>query len=796
MIQFPALMRTGDHGELQRDILGATRERMVREFCEALEIVTQEVALVLILEDLHWIDNPSLDVLSIIARRSETAKLLVIGTLRPVDLLVSESPLKRLRQDLLSHRLARELTLEGLLQADVHDYVAREYAGDAFPRAFAELIYRRSEGNPLFVTAMLDHLTQTGVLKEANGAWRLTVPVDRIDPDVPESLKQMLDLQMGNLSEDERLVLKCASVAGQQFTVCSVAIMLERPFSEIEQKCASLADRQFLQRGGMCELPSGVLTVEHEFKHSLYREALYRGLTITQRINLHRVLAEGMVAYDSPSTPVLAGKIAMHFEEGRQYEPAITHLIVAAQIASRRYAHREAMAVLEHARALLPKTTPQSRPKLEREILARIANVHYTLGEMQLSVEAYESLASRAAESGDRESEADALMALSHPASFVDPRRAISACQRSAQIAAEIRNSTLTAQAELLSACWRILLEGWAEEAGQTCDRAISALVQLGAEMPAYGRLLYARVLVYCSEYPRAIENAEQALQELTGGDRLWAAPAALYAKASALGHLGRLGESQKTLTRGFELARKDNNAEWIGALRYTSFWLKWHTFDVEGMRRIASDISDAGPSGLSQQMQIQLKIAQGFADLAAEQYEAARQYFEAVLDERTHAVLLWRSRMFARRGLSEAWLALGELAKARIEADRLTASVRNSRDLYMAAFAWEYSARLALASGAWGSAEQDILHALEILKKAEIPVAAWRVHATAWDVYQRMESSNAEIQRAKAQSVILQIAGSMREFESLRESFLSAKPVRRVFDAPHPVLRSQYGRA
>jgi tetratricopeptide (TPR) repeat protein len=439
---------------------------------------------------------------------------------------------------------------------------------------------------------------------------------------------------------------------------------------------------------------------------------------------------------------------------------------------------------------LLPKTTPQSRPKLEREVLARIANVHYTLGEMQLSADAYESLVSRAAESGDRESEADALMALSHPASFVDPRRAISACQRSAQIGAEIRNSTLTAQAELLSACWRILVEGWNEEAGQTCDRAVSTLLQMDAEMPAYGRLLYARVLVYCSEYAKAIENANHALRELTGGDRLWAAPAALHAKASALGHLGRLGESQKTLTRGFELARKDNNAEWIGSLRYTSFWLKWHTFDFEGMRLIANDIAQSGPSGLSHQMEIQLKIAQGFAELAAEQYDISRQHFEAVLDERTHAMLLWRSKMFARRGLSEAWLALGELTKARTEAGELIASVRNTRDLYMAAFAWEYSARLALASGVFEAAEHDILHALEVLDRADIPVAAWRVHATAWDVYRRMEPSDAEIQLAKAQSVIGQIAESLREFESLRDSFLSAKPVRRVLDAGHSSLR------
>jgi hypothetical protein len=184
----------------------------------------------------------------------------------------------------------------------------------------------------------------------------------------------------------------------------------------------------------------------------------------------------------------------------------------------------------------------------------------------------------------------------------------------------------------------------------------------------------------------------------LTGGGRLWAAPAALYAKASALGHLDRLGESQETLTKGFEFAKKDNNAEWLSALRYTSFWVKWHTFDVSGMREIATNIKDAGPSGLSLQMQIQLAIAQRFAELAAEQYDAARRHSEGVLDERAQAMLLWPSRMFARRGLGEAWLALGELTKARSEADALTASVRNTKDFYIAAFAWEFSARLALS--------------------------------------------------------------------------------------------------
>ena len=138
--------------------------------------------------------------------------------------------------------------------------------------------------------------------------------------------------------------------------------------------------------------------------------------------------------------------------------------------------------------------------------------------------------------------------------------------------------------------------------------------------------------------------------------------------------------------------------------------------------------------------------------------------------------------------------MALGELDKARSEADDQTASVRDTRDLYMAAFVWEFSARLAFASGAREKAEQDITQALETLKTVEVPVAAWRVHATAWDVYRRTDSSRAENERAKARAIILQLAQSLETVESLRERFLTARPVRRVLEGevPEPGKRSR----
>ncbi len=88
LVQMPSLVSAADRDRLQRDILGSTRERMLREMAEALEALTAEIPLVLVLEDLHWSDYSTLDLIASLARRREPARLLLLGTFRPVDVIV------------------------------------------------------------------------------------------------------------------------------------------------------------------------------------------------------------------------------------------------------------------------------------------------------------------------------------------------------------------------------------------------------------------------------------------------------------------------------------------------------------------------------------------------------------------------------------------------------------------------------------------------------------------------------------------------------------------------------------
>ena len=297
LIQFPSLLKAEQREALQREILGATRERMVREICEALELLTAKNPLALILEDLHWADPSTLDLISALARRRGPCKLLLLGTYRPVDVILLQSPLKALRQDLVMHKLCFEIALERLTEPDVAGYLAGEFPGEQPDGFVAELVFRHSEGNPLFMTAIVSDLLKSGLLVKGEGAWRLTAGLTQIVPGVPETLQQMLEIQVERLSQAEQRVLKSASVVGRRFSAWAVAAMLDSGVAEAEDAFMRYPHPapaiSPARAGRVWRCWCAAQSAHYEFRHSLYREAL--GIAESPRDNAHA----GIVGWQS-----------------------------------------------------------------------------------------------------------------------------------------------------------------------------------------------------------------------------------------------------------------------------------------------------------------------------------------------------------------------------------------------------------------------------------------------------------------------------------------------------------------
>jgi hypothetical protein len=156
LAQMPGLLSEDQFQTLQKKVQGITQARMLGELCEALEAMAADQLLVLGLEDLHWMDLATLDLLSIVARREHRARLMVIGTYRPADVIVSNHPLRAVLSGLQAHRQCTVLLPENLTEDDVHMYLSYRFPAHEFPPKLKQLIHRNTAGNPLFVTAIVD----------------------------------------------------------------------------------------------------------------------------------------------------------------------------------------------------------------------------------------------------------------------------------------------------------------------------------------------------------------------------------------------------------------------------------------------------------------------------------------------------------------------------------------------------------------------------------------------------------------------------------------------------------------
>ncbi len=128
--QLPWLIEEDDRDRLGRELLGAARERMLREMAEFVEALGAEIPLVLVLEDLHWSDPSTVDLLSLIAVRPEPARLLVLATYRPVELILAHHPLRAVSQRLAASRRCSEIALDDLGVDAVTEYLERRFAGE------------------------------------------------------------------------------------------------------------------------------------------------------------------------------------------------------------------------------------------------------------------------------------------------------------------------------------------------------------------------------------------------------------------------------------------------------------------------------------------------------------------------------------------------------------------------------------------------------------------------------------------------------------------------------------------
>jgi DNA-binding winged helix-turn-helix (wHTH) protein/predicted ATPase len=373
LLQMPSLVSASDRELLSREVSGATRERMLREMGEALEALTADVPLVLILEDLHWSDYSTLDLISYVARQRHPARLMLIGTYRTAELIVSGHPLKGVKQELVVKQQCQELPLEYLSEDAVDEYLSVRFRHHRFPEELARLIHERTEGNPLFMVNLVDYLLAERLIRKHEDSWELVVAIEKVEVGVPDSIKQMIQMQVDHLEANAQRTLEAASVAGAEFSPPVLAAALEEDRAALEALCDQLArQRQLIHDCGVQELPDGEAVSRYGFIHALYQSVLYGKVSAARRVQLHRRIAEEAEALYGEHAGEIAAELAMHFERGRDYKRAAKYFQHAAVMAQRLYANEDAINLLSHGLSLLGQL-PRSAQRDAEELNFQLA---------------------------------------------------------------------------------------------------------------------------------------------------------------------------------------------------------------------------------------------------------------------------------------------------------------------------------------------------------------------------------------------------------------------------------------
>lgn len=327
--------------------------RTMRELAEALEALSNDAPVILVLEDLHWTDPSTAELLAFLGARREPARILVVATYRATD-LTRGHPLARVTSELVAHRQATVVELGAFSEEVARSYVDARWPGNTFPPELAHTLCDTTGGNPLYLSILADDLEAQKLIDQRDGTWRLATALDDVAARRPDGIRRLIDTQIDRLPPREQRIIEVAAVAGMTLTAGLIAHALDDDPDEIDSACELLASGQrLLQYAGTEAWPDGTVQSRYAFGHALFQHAARGRVTAATGRAWHRRIAERLEAGYADRTDAVAALLAIHFEEARLPLEAARYHLAAGDSAGRRFGTREAITHYERARTLL-----------------------------------------------------------------------------------------------------------------------------------------------------------------------------------------------------------------------------------------------------------------------------------------------------------------------------------------------------------------------------------------------------------------------------------------------------------
>jgi tetratricopeptide (TPR) repeat protein len=525
---------------------------------------------------------------------------------------------------------------------------------------------------------------------------------------------------------------------------------------------------------------------------------LYSRMGPARRRALHKSIAEnGEALHVSPGAEVatvfpeaeVASELAHHFEQSGNWLRAIKYLQVAADTARRRFEPKQAAETLEHALSFVNKLPEAERAQAEIGILQKLCTIYSTSFDPR-ALRTCEVLAEQAAHYGVPDAEGHALLEMAFPLALVSAdhyRRALDSAFATVS-RSEQGDTPRWAAMRALYLCRRMHAGKWDPEELEECrnlvaqlrefdDRRLFGEVQLGF---SYG-------LFNFSEYREAHRSAVEGFATFVESNQeypylTWHSELRQHLEFCCPLFLGEWGEALRKIDRYIESVEKNGDRYRAILGRLERAELQIHAMDFTGAQQCLESaypmVANISP------IRRQWLIWAGSAEAGLGTHERALEYLlqcRVEMDQRP-LVTDWYNRIQLQWALTTAWLSKGELAPARIEAEQFVKVAMATPERTLRALAFDANARVALAEGELPTAEDCIARAVKQMEGFETPLTAWRVHATASGLYQRMgQPDAAQRHRELSRATIMKLANSLSADEPLRKTFLSAPVVQEI---------------
>jgi class 3 adenylate cyclase/tetratricopeptide (TPR) repeat protein len=749
-----------DPMERRAGILDALRALLIQESKQRL--------LVLLVEDLHWVDEKSEEALAAMVDAVRGLPVLMILTYRP-----------GYAHSLGERAYYSRLALSHLPAEDSAAIAERVLHVSSLPAPVRQLVTSKGEGNPFYIEEVTRSLVETGVLVASNGSYVLERPLEQVR--VPDTIQEVILSRIDRLEKEAKEAMQLASVIGREFT----ARLLNR-ISDVEAQLDDLLAQ--LKQLELIFEKDYFPELSYMFKHALTHDVAYSTLLMERRRNLHRLVGAGIEELYADRLPEQYEALAHHYYEAQDWEKALEYLEKAADKAVAAFANHDALdyyrRALDAADRLDDNVAAETPP-----ICQRAGFVRFSLGDFTGAAEDFAEMSDRAARLGDRMTQA---MALTLQGNAVFESHDFESAERILQQAIELAGTDVP-EASFLANSTLLFLNAVLNRREEMAHYAAQSDELMSEVTDPFSRwqfeFLKGMAPHWMGDFDSALEIntasrhfAEESRVAVAVVWHIWEESLMRAARGEYSRALNILGELLKFSDRIGDTAGKArvlNTIGWIyGELQDHMEAMVWNERSIEASQDIKAH------SKVEVEANARLNLADSLMALGRD--EEAEEHFKWVENvvrnpKPPERWMLWRYSQHMFHSYGELLLARGETEKAISYAEECLALAEKSESRKIIVKARRLRGQTLLALGKLAEAERDIASATELARTVSNPPQLWKSLVALGDVRRAQKRDNeANAAYAEAIRVIEDVATNLGD-EKLRETFLSSPHVQAI---------------